>query len=79
MSHSQYNLLMLLESSDENETFHYSHEWYSSIESLSEQQFSETFRMSRNCFEKLIKRIKKKVYSKIQQNPYISSFFLLRM
>lgn len=49
--------LMLDSSSDEDTSLFYTTEWLKNIEQMSPSQFYETFRMSSECFEKLIQKI----------------------
>lgn len=72
-----YIMLDLLsdDSSDEMLLF-YSNEWYSKIHLLSEQQFLEIFRMSRNCFKRLEKKLFANAIIKLKLKLHLFCYFI---
>ncbi|KAI5151713.1 hypothetical protein ENBRE01_2331 [Enteropsectra breve] len=53
------HLILLDSSSEEEEKMVYSNQWLQNIEMMSAVQFSETFRMSRECFSRLEQKIRR--------------------
>lgn len=53
----QLTFLLMLDSSSEEDNYSYSTEWASSIPLMTSTQYYENFRMSRECFEKLLDKV----------------------